>query len=138
MLTTGRATRDIVATMAKRQKPGSAVLAEIYAKRQARRPHYLGKIMQAKDVSRAQLVDELGVDKSQLSRWLDRHRPSTPSPEWAEKLGYYFASDPDDFVDIFVDPDVARLAKIMKGRTPEEVDRMLATLEAAFPMRRAG
>lgn len=86
-------------------------------------------------VSRGKLVEDLDVDKSQLSRWLDEKRPSTPSPLWAEKLGRYFASGPDedDFVDIFTDPEVARFQKMTKGRTPDEIDRMLATLEAAFP-----
>lgn len=110
-------------------------MVEIHAKRQVRRPHYLAKIMARKNVSRVKLASELGVDKSQLSRWLDENRPSTPSPEWAAKLGRYFASDPEDFVDIFTDPDLARFQKMTAGRAPAEVDRMLATLEAAFPKR---
>lgn len=116
------------------------MLAEIYAKRQGRRPHYLGKLLERHNVSRVRLAAELGVDKGQISRWLDEKKPSTPGPDWAEKLGRYFAAsdDPDDFVDIFTDPDVARLHRMVKGRPQAEVDRMLATLEAAFPAKRAG
>lgn len=131
----------MLATMPKpRQKPGSAVLVEIYQKRQVRRPHYLAKLLEQHQVSRVKLADELGVDKSQISRWLDEDKPSTPSPDWALKLGQYFAAsdDPDDFVDIFTDPDVARFQRMVRGRSPDEVDRMLATLEAAFPAKRAG
>lgn len=126
--------------MSKRpQKPGSAVLAEIYAKRQQRRPHYLGKLMERQNVSRGQLVTELGVDKSQLSRWLDDEKPTTPSHHWAQELGRYFAAspDPDDFVDIFADPDVERFQRMVRGRSPEEIDRMLATLEMAFGLKNA-
>ena len=114
-------------------------MAEIYAKRQQRRPHYLDKLMSRQNVSRGQLVEELGVDKSQLSRWLDEDRPSTPSPHWVAELGRYFAAspDPDDFVDIFADPDVQRFQRIVRGRSPEEVDRMLATLETAFGLKRS-
>jgi len=120
-------------------KPGGAVMAEIFAKRQVRRPHYLAKLMARHNVSRGKLVEDLGVDKSQLSRWLDEERPATPSPAWAKKLGQYFAVGPDedDIVDIFADPDVQRFQRMVRGRDPEEVDRMLATLEAAFPLKRA-
>lgn len=114
-------------------------MAEIFAKRQVRRPHYLAQLMARHNVSRGKLVEDLGVDKSQLSRWLDEERPATPSPAWAQKLGQYFAAGPDedDAVDIFADPDVQRFQRMVRGRAPEEVDRMLATLEAAFPVKRA-
>jgi transcriptional regulator with XRE-family HTH domain len=121
-------------------KPGGAVMAEIYAKRQVRRPHYLAKLMARQQVSRATLVEELGVDKSQISRWLDEEKPQTPSPPWAEKLGRYFAAsdDPDDFVDIFSDPDLARFQRMTRGMSDAEVDRMLTTLEAAYMSKKAG
>lgn len=139
-LTTGQAGIGNLATMPRRpQKPGSAALAELYAKRQLRRPHYLAKLMARQNVSRGKLVEDLGVDKSQLSRWLDEARPSAPSYDWSQKLGRYFAAsdDPDDFVDIFADPDVERFQRMVRGRSPDEIDRMLATLEAAFPAKRA-
>lgn len=111
----------------------------IYDKRQGRRPHYLAKIMARTDKSRGDLIEDLGVDKGQLSRWLDPERPSSPGPIWAKKLGHYFAAGPDedDFVDIFVDPDMSRFQRLTRGRSTEEIDRMLATLEAAFSLRRA-
>jgi hypothetical protein len=115
------------------------VLEAIYAKRQPKRPHYLAEIMEWKDVDRATLISDLGVDKSTLSRWLDEKDPTTPGTEWAEKLGRYFASGPEDedFVDIFTDPAVSRFQRLTAGRTDDEIDRMLATLEAAFPSKRA-
>lgn len=138
MLTTDPDGIGIVATMPRPSKKTSgAALVEIYAKRQPNRPHYLARLMARQNVTRGKLVEDLNVDKRQLSRWLDEKRPATPSPAWAERLGIYFAADPEDFVDIFTDPDVARFQRMTRGRSPDEIDRMLATLEAAFPAKRA-
>jgi hypothetical protein len=92
------------------------------------------------NVSRGKLIEDLGVDKGQLSRWLDEQKPSTPSPDWAKRLGHYFAvsDDPDDFVDIFSDPDVARFQRMTRGMTDAEVDRMMTTLEAAYLAKKTG
>lgn len=122
------------------KKTTGAATAAIYAKRQVRRPHYLAKLMARHNVSRGRLVEDLDVDKSQLSRWLDDEKPATPSPHWAEKLGRYFAvsDDPDDIVDIFSDPDMARFRKMTRHMSEDEVDRMLTTLEAAYSSRKTG
>lgn len=92
--------------------------------------------MERHGVTRGQLIDRLEVDKSLLSRWLDEDRPSTPSPEWAGKLGEFFGAGGDP-VDIFADPDVDWLSRFLRGRHPEEIDRMKALLMAAFPAKRA-
>lgn len=116
----------------KRQKPSAPT--EIFAGRQPRRPHYLAKIMDRANKQRADLIEDLGVDKGQLSRWLDEDRPTTPSLAWAKRLGRYFAvtDDPDDFVDIFTDPDLTRFQKITRGLPDDEVDRMLTSIEAGY------
>jgi hypothetical protein len=129
-----------LATMSKKPiQPAEVTVTTIYGKRQPRRPHYLAEIMNLKDVDRGALIEDLGVDKGLLSRWLDQNNPSTPGPKWAQRLGRYFASGPedDDFVDIFVDPAVRRFQRLTSGRDRSEVDRMLATLEAAFPLKQA-
>jgi hypothetical protein len=135
-LTTGTAGIGILATMPKRPlKPQKSTVVAIYEKRQPARPHYLGKLMEIKDVDRGNLIEDLGVDKSLVSRWLDEDNPSTPGKVWAKKLGRYFAVGPEDedFVDIFTDPTVARFQRITRGRTVDEIDRIFATIEAAFP-----
>lgn len=95
--------------------------------------------MELKNVTRGALIEELGVDKSLVSRWLDEEKPTTPSPAWAKRLGQYFApsDDPDDLVDIFTDPNLIRFQRITKGLTPKEVDRMLTSLEAGYNAKRA-
>lgn len=141
MLTTDPPGIGNLATMPKRPpKPSGAALAAIYSKRQPTRPHYLAKLMARRDVSRADLIQAIGVDKGLLSKWLDERKPSTPGPRWAKDLGEFFAitPDPDDFVDIFADPDVDRVRRFLHGREPDEIDRIMATLETAFPPRKTG
>lgn len=136
-VTTWKGGIAIVATMNKRpRKSGGAALAQIYANRQPRRPHYLAQLMERYGVTRAEIVEAIDVDKSQLSRWLDEQRPSTPSPEWARKLGEFFGKG-HDTVDIFVDPDVDWMSRLLRGRSADEIERIKAMIEAAFPAKRA-
>lgn len=135
-LTTNGSGIGILATMQKSHSKRQKVpFTAIYDRRQPKRPHYLAEIMEWKDVERATIIEELGVDKSLVSRWLDENNPSTPGKVWARKLGIFFASGPeeDDFVDIFTDPAVARFRRLTTGRSQEEIERMLASMEAAFP-----
>jgi transcriptional regulator with XRE-family HTH domain len=134
LVTTSKEGIAIVATMSR--KPSRAPLAQIYANRQPRRPHYLPHLMERYGVTRGEIVEALGVDKSQLSRWLDENRPSTPSPEWARKLGEFFGKG-HDTVDIFTDPDVDWMSRLLQGRSADEKERIKAMIEAAFPAKRA-
>lgn len=120
-------------------KPTAATMAAIYARRQPRRPHYLGTLMERHNVTRGKLIDDLGVDKGQLSKWLDEEKPQTPGPKWAEALGRYFAAspDPEDFVDIFTDPDLQRFQRLTRDLPADEVNRMLTALEAGYRAKRA-
>lgn len=119
------------------RKPPRSPLTHIYGSRQPRRPHYLAKLMERHGVTRGDLIEALEVEKGQLSRWLSEERPSTPSPVWAEKLGQFFGKG-HDVVDIFADPDVDWLARLLQDRSDDEVKRMKAMLEAAFPTRQSG
>lgn len=134
-LTTAGPGIGMLATMPR--KPRNAAVEAIYAKRQGRRPHYLARLMERYNVERRQMLEEIdGLDKSLLSRWLDEDKPSTPSPDWARKLGEFFGQGGDP-VDIFADPDLDWMARFLQGRDREEVDRMKKMLEAAFPAKRA-
>lgn len=140
MLTTEQDGIGILATMPKTppKSPGAA-LAAIYPKRQPRRPHYLDMLMERHNVTRGKLIEDLGVDKSNLSKWLDANKPQTPGPDWALKLGRYFApsDDPDDFVDIFTDPDLQRFQRLTRDLDADEVNRMLTSLEAGYKASKA-
>lgn len=95
--------------------------------------------MELRNITRSQMIEDLqGLDKSLLSRWLDEDDPSTPGRDWSRKLGEYFAVPPDhEPVDIFADPDVDWLARLLRGRSAEEKARIKAMIEAAFPAKRA-
>lgn len=140
-LSTGSETAGILATMPKAlPKRLPELPVRIYAGRQPARPHYLGPLLKRHNVTRATLIEELGIDKSLISRWLDEERPATPGRKWADKLGWYFAPslDPEDFVDIFTNPAVSRFQRLTRGLSEEQVDQMLASLEAAFKVKKTG
>jgi hypothetical protein len=123
-----------LATMKK--NPIKSRVVQIHQSRQPRRPHYLARLMEMQGTTRGELVETLGVDKSLLSRWLDEDRPATPGPDWARKLGEFFGKGHDP-VDIFKDPDVDWLSRLLQDRSADEKERIKAMIEAAFPARRA-
>lgn len=139
VLTTDPARIDILATMGRPKKTSGRALVEIYSKRQPNRPHYLARLMARQNVTRTALIDDLGMDKSLLSRWLDDEKPSTPSPEWAAKLNKYFSpsGDEDDLIDIFADPDVRWIAKKLEGKSDEDKARIIDIIEREFPSKRS-
>jgi len=98
--------------------------------KQGRRPHYIGAWMEFRGRSRTDVSRDTGVDKSQISRWLDEKKPSTPTPKWLEILADYFETEPDA---LFRHPDEDWLSRFFAGRKRDEVERIKATLEAAFP-----
>lgn len=138
-LTTQGEEVGILATMPKtlpKRLPEPPV--RIYGGRQPARPHYLGALLKLHNVARAKLIEDLGVDKSLVSRWLDDDKPTSPGIEWKTKLGWYFAPslDPDDFVDIFADPSVSRFQRATKGLSDDQIDQWLSSLEAAASIRK--
>lgn len=136
LTTEGAGIGMLAAMSAKSQK---RPVEQIYAGRQPRRPHYIAKLMERRSLTRADLIEKLEVDKSQLSRWLDEDKPSTPSSKWAKKLGLYFrVTEDDDLVDIFADPDVDWMTRFFRGRSNDEIERMKTLLEAAFPVSHPG
>jgi len=105
-------------------------ITRIHAGKQPRRPHYIKEWAERRGyASQAELAAELGADKSVVSRW---YNGSSPSSEWQEKLAALFQCDVEA---IFRHPDDDWMARFLRGRTRDEVERMKAMLEAAFPRR---
>ena len=117
-------------------KPQKQPPVRIYASRQPRRPHYLAVLMERHGVTRAEIIEAIDVDKSLISRWLDEKKPSTPSPEWAAKLGQFFGKGHDP-VDIFSHPDVDWMMRLLRGRSADEIERAKILLQNAFPARKS-
>jgi ribosome-binding protein aMBF1 (putative translation factor) len=97
-------------------------IPSIHKSKQPRRPHY---------VREWDLATELNVDKSQVTRW---YQGATPNEESLAKLGALFGVEPES---MFRDPDEDWLARLLRGRDREEIQRIITTIETAFP-RKAG
>lgn len=95
--------------------------------RQLRRPHYIRAWMDKRGITAADLGRELDIDKSLISRWLSGSTPSVPHQI---RLAAFFHCDQEA---IFRHPDDDWLAKFFRNRSSDEIERIKATLEAAFP-----
>lgn len=80
-----------------------------------------------RNLRQADLARELGVDKSLVSRW---YRGATPNEQWQEKLAALFQISEEA---LFRHPDDDWVTKFFANRSQEEIERIKATLETAFP-----
>lgn len=106
-------------------------VTEIYRGRQVARPHHIEDWAEARDLQQKDIVRELGVDKSLVSRW---YAGSTPSKEWQEKLADFFGIEREA---LFRHPNDDWVTRFFADRSNDEIARMKTMLEAAFPKKRA-
>ena len=102
---------------------------KIHASTQPRRPHCIEDCADKRGLKQSELAEELGADKGVVSRW---YSGSSPTEDWQKKLAAFFGCERDG---IFRHPDEDWMKRFLRGRPPEEVERIKATLIAAFPMR---
>ena len=107
-------------------------IVTIHSAKQPRRPHHVVDWAEKYNLTQADLARELGADKSVVSRWFGG---ATPSIDWQEKLAALFKCEPEA---LFRHPDDDWLRRFFQDRSQEEIDRIKATLETAFPRRLAG
>lgn len=103
-------------------------IEKIPTKKTPQKPHYIREWMEVKGVRAVDLSRATGIDKSNISRWLKYG--SCPAEEQQQKLGDFFKCGRDG---LFHHPDDHRLRALLEGRSPDEVDRIFATIEMAFP-----
>lgn len=106
-------------------------ITKIHSGKQPRRPHHIPDWAELRSLTQADIVREIGVDKGTVSRWFGG---STPSHDWQERLAALLSTTPEG---LFRHPDDDWLTKFFKDREREEIERIKATLEAAFPRKRA-
>lgn len=100
---------------------------KIHQMKQGRRPHFIPEWCEKFNLIQAELAEKLGADPGLVSRWFSG---STPSLDYQRKLAELFDCETDG---IFRHPDEDWMARFLRGRPREEVDRIKNTLEAAFP-----
>jgi transcriptional regulator with XRE-family HTH domain len=109
--------------------PDMGIVEKIHYLKQGHRPHFIQEWAKARRLEQKDIVSELDVDKSVVSRWFSG---STPSVKYQEALANLFETEREG---LFRHPAEVWLATFMSGRSPEEVDRIKAMLEAGFPKR---
>lgn len=96
--------------------------------KQPRRPHFIPEWAEHRGyTSQAALSDASGADKGLVNRW---YKGSSPGVEWQIKLAELFHCEPES---LFRHPDDDWLSRFFKDRDAQEVERIKAMLEAAFP-----
>jgi hypothetical protein len=105
----------------------TVAVARIHRGKTPRRPHFIPEWAETRGLKPADLARELGADKSVVSRW---YHGASPSQEWQAGLAALFACEPDA---LFRHPDDDWLSRFLQGRQLDEIQRIKATLEAAFP-----
>ncbi|MCZ8100735.1 MAG: helix-turn-helix transcriptional regulator [Burkholderiales bacterium] len=95
--------------------------------RQPRRPHFIREWADARGFKQADLANEVGADKSVVSRWFNG---TTPGVEWQLKLAALFGCEPQS---LFSHPEEEWFKRFLAKRTPNEIERIKTMLMAAFP-----
>lgn len=95
--------------------------------KQPQRPHHVPDWAASRGLSQADLARALGADKSVVSRW---YSGTTPTYDWQTSLAELFGIERES---LFRHPDDDWLTRFFAGRRREEIERIKATLEAAFP-----
>lgn len=113
-----------------------AKVARIHKDKSPSRIHFLNEWLEHRRMSQADLVEATGVNKGTVSKWCSGALPSEGSLVsicGALQIGLndLFRDPGDDWMSrMFHD---RRNAELFKGRSNEELQRMLDTLRTAFP-----
>jgi len=104
----------------------------IHRDKQPMRPHHIADWAELRGMSQTDLAEALGADKSVISRWFSG---STPSTRWQETLVQVLQCENTE--SLFRHPNDDWLARFLRGRDRQEIERIKATLETAFPRKSA-
>lgn len=106
-------------------------VVQIHGGKQPRRPHHIRDWAELRNMKAAEIARAIDADKSLVSRWF---AGATPTTDYQDKLAALFGTTPEG---LFRHPDDDWLTRFFADRSREEVERIKATMETAFP-RKAG
>jgi transcriptional regulator with XRE-family HTH domain len=96
------------------------------------RLHYIREWAAKRGMRQADIVRELDIDKSNVSRWFKGH---LPTEENILRLAALFQCE--EPAELFRHPDQDWMFRLLRGRSIDEQERIRRTIEAAFPQRSA-
>ncbi|AKR57146.1 hypothetical protein XM25_15370 [Devosia sp. H5989] len=104
-----------------------AKLSTIHGDKTPIRIHFIAEWAEKRGLSQADIVREVGADKSVVSRWFSG---SLPSEKYLEPLAGLFATE---ISGLFRHPDDDWMVRFLQERSVDELTRIKQTLEVAFP-----
>lgn len=113
-------------------RSGMSKVVRIHQRSTPNRPHFIPEWAERRGLKQSDIARELGADKSIVSRWF---HGTSPSDFWIERLAAFFGCEKES---LFRHPDDDWMAAFLRGRPAEEIERIKATLEAAFPRTATG
>lgn len=110
-----------------------APTATIHGGKTPPRIHFIPEWAEKRGLTQADIVRITGIDKSNVSRWF---KGVVPRHEHLLILVDCLAVDGPN--DLFRHPDDDWISRFFRDRSLEERERMIKTLEAAFPRKGTG
>ena len=96
------------------------------------RLHYIRERAELKKLKQSDLVRATGANKGTVSRWF---AGSLPRDEYLPAITSFFGLDQPSR--LFLPPEDDWIIDLTRGRTAEELKKIQATIEAAFPRKPA-
>ncbi len=107
-------------------------VGQIHAGATPHRIHFIPEWAERRGVSQADIVRAVGADKGLVSRWF---KGVIPTERYLIPLAAYLQAEEPSH--LFRHPQEDWLSRLFAQRTDDERQRMIQTLEAAFPRKRA-
>lgn len=101
-------------------------IEQIHADKTPVRIHYIPEWAERRNLSQADVVREIGADKSLVSRWF---AGTLPKDEYLEKLAALFGTDVHG---LFRHPDDDWLTRFFRDKTEEQKERAIEMLRLFF------
>lgn len=102
-------------------------MANIHQRKMPIRRQFIAEWAQARGLKAADLVEQLGVDKSQVYRWF---KGQMPQPAQQEAIAALFEIEPEA---LLRHPDDDWLSRFFAGRDAAEKDEIKRMIEKAWP-----